>query len=126
MAPALADNAIMELLSLLESEAGVAVAAEMAPTLAFPWSAEFSTRFLALVRGRLQTGTDATAYEWSVTLGQSACAISASTFPLALAPWKLVGADESTTWFAAAIAREIEKFTTTIEKRQSFLKELDE
>jgi hypothetical protein len=125
MAPALAESCIM---SLLESEAGVAVALalEMAPTLVRPWSTEFSFRFLAIVRSILQTVEDESGYQWAVALAQCACAIAPEAFPQAVGPWSRPAGDPKPTWFAAAIPRELDKFTTTIEKRQSFLKELDQ
>jgi Family of unknown function (DUF5691) len=124
MAPDLAEKGIM---SLVEPPTGTAVelALELLPALKGPWSPQFSARFLAIVRDRLQSGTDQAAYRWAAALDAVALAIHADAFPLALEPWKVVGRDESTTWFAAAIPREIDKFIATIEKRQSFLKELN-
>jgi hypothetical protein len=124
MAPDLAE---MGILSLVEPAPGKAVdlALELLPALWRPWSMQFSARFLATVRDRVQSGTDEAAYRWATALGETAFAIHPDAFLAALEPWKLVGRDESTTWFAAAIPREIDKFTATVEKRQSFLKELN-
>ena len=58
-------------------------------------------------------------------LAGTACAIPADAFPLALGPWEVAAPGESTTWFAAAIPKEIDKFIATIETRQSFMAELN-
>jgi hypothetical protein len=90
-----------------------------------PWSIQFAKRFLATARARLEHGTDESAYRWAAALSESACEFPRETLSLALAPWKSADSENSATWFTAAIPREIAKFTTVIEKRQSFLNELD-
>jgi len=90
-----------------------------------PWSSQFSAAFLATVRRRVRSGATEPAYRWAVALARTACVIPTDAFSLALAPWEVAVPGESTTWFAAAIPKEIDKFTTTIETRQSFMTELN-
>jgi Family of unknown function (DUF5691) len=89
------------------------------------WSVQFAKRFLATARARLERGTDESAFHWAAALPENACALPPETLSLALAPWKTADSENSATWFTAAIRKEISKFATVIEKRQSFLKELD-
>jgi hypothetical protein len=121
----LADEVILNLVEAAPAKADD-VAVMLLPALARPWSSRLSTRFLAIVRDRLRSKADEAAYQLATGLGEIAFAIHPDTFPLALEPWRVSGADESTTWFAAAIPREIDKFIATIEKRQTFLKEINE
>ena len=90
-----------------------------------PWSISFGKRFLATARARLEGVADESAYRWAAALHENACALPCETLALALGPWNTVAAGDASSWFAAAISREIAKFTSVIEKRQSFLRELD-
>ena len=90
-----------------------------------PWSISFGKRFLATARARLEGVADESAYRWAAALHENAVHLPCETLALALGPWNTVAAGDASSWFAAAISREIAKFTSVIEKRQSFLRELD-
>jgi Family of unknown function (DUF5691) len=124
LAADLAEEVILNLVEAAPTKAGD-IADMLLPALARPWSSRLSIRFLATIRDRLQSEADEAAYRLATKLGEIVFAIHPDTFPLALEPWRVTGRDESTTWFAAAIPREIDKFVATIEKRQGFLKELN-
>ena len=95
------------------------------PALSRPWSARFSAALLATARRRVQSRASESAYRWANVLAAHACSIPAATFPLALAPWEIAAPEEPTTWFAANIQKELDKFIATIETRQNFMTELN-
>ena len=75
-------------------------------------------------RARLARDAGEPAYRSALALVQNACAIAEGSLPLALSPWKTPDVEGTPTWFHAAIPKEIAKFTSVIEKRQTFLQEL--
>jgi len=95
------------------------------PALPRPWSSQFSAAFLAIVRRRVQSVASEAVYRWAVALAKTACAVPADAFSLALAPGDVAVPAEPTTWFAAAIPKEVDKFIAAIETRQRFMTELN-
>ena len=124
MTPELAEEAVV---SHMEPAPGWedALALNFLPALSRPWSARFSAALLATARRRVQSRANESAYRWANVLAAHACSIPAAAFPLALAPWEIAAPEEPTTWFAANIQREIDKFIATIETRQNFMTELN-
>ncbi len=90
-----------------------------------PWSANFSEKFLALVRRVLAKQSDNTAYQWAGTLFTAARAIPADVFRAAHTGWEVAPAQRSSAWQVDAVQREIDKFVETIATRQSFIMEVE-
>lgn len=114
------------MLRLLESDlkSEGAEGLNLLASLPRPWTADFSRRFLALVRRILERQSDNAAYQWANALFTVARAIPVAAFPQALASWQVARSDASAAWHVNAIEREIEKFTETIQTRQSFMAEI--
>ncbi len=112
-----ADLAEAAVVSLFEPAPGWedVEALSFVPALSRPWSARFSAALLATARRRVQSRANEAAYRWANVLAAQACSIPAAAFPLALAPWEVAAPEEPTTWFAANIQQEIDKFIATID-----------
>jgi hypothetical protein len=89
-----------------------------------PWSAEFGTGFLALVRQVLAKRSDNTAYQWANTLFIAGRALPADAFPAALADWVVAEVQKSAAWQVNAVEREIDQFMEVIQTRQGFFAEV--
>jgi hypothetical protein len=94
------------------------------PILARPWSDEFSSALLKIVRNVVRSQTDNAAYQWANSLLVIARAIPEAVFAEALTPWTIVTPEGTAGWHVEAVRREIDKFTDTIETRASFMAEL--
>jgi hypothetical protein len=120
------DAAETGLVKLFESSGPTAIVEglDFLHMLPRPWSEGFSLPFLSIVRGVLRSQTDNAAYQWANSLFVAARAIPATVFSAALAPWEVVAPQGTAGWHVEAVKREIDKFTETIETRQTFMAEL--
>ena len=120
------DEAERGMLDLLTTAAGSdnVESLDLIMLLPRPWSATFSSEFLALIRRVLAKQSDNAAYQWANSLFTAARAIPAEVFPAAVEGWDVALSQRSSSWHVDAVQREIDKFVETIQTRQSFTEEI--
>jgi hypothetical protein len=121
------DDSERGMLDLLTTAAGTdnVESLDLIMLLPRPWSATFSTKFLALIRRVLAKQSDHTAYQWANSLFTVARAIPAEVFPAAVEGWDVALSQRSSSWHVDAVQREIDKFIETVQTRQSFTEEVN-